>query len=186
VERQLVVHFAGDAPSLEQAAQIRQNRREHGSTSNLRDSPTLKQTTNRERELAPISSFRLESAPTGRCEPVDARLSVVFGCGHFRSQDACGLESVKGWIQGTLTDAQGFASDLANPLLDAPAVIGAEGESFQYQEVERALEILSLGHPYSSRVARGVYQPDQWRVNGKATCNLSPANQGRVGNSRGH
>jgi hypothetical protein len=117
-----------------------------GFASDLTWSRHLKQSPDSEGELLPVGRFRVEPATSGCREPVNARLSVVLGCLHLRSQHSCGLESVKGWIQGALTNAESVSGYLPNPLLYAPPVIWPKMESLQDQQVKRALEVFSLRH----------------------------------------
>ena len=56
------------------------------------------------------------------------------------------------------TDRAEMATVLAAVLLDPPAVIGAESERLQDQQVEGTLQVFGLGHADSSRVTRGNYQ----------------------------
>ncbi len=59
-------------------------------------------------------------------------------------------------IQGTLADAKCIPGYVADALLDAPAVIRAKGERLENQQVEGALEVLSLSHPLISCDERSV------------------------------
>src|SRR5262245_22138731 len=116
-------------------------------SSGIRRSGNLKHFPDRKGELLPVGRFGVEPATSGRREPVNARLPVVLGCRHFRRQHSCGFEPVKSRVQGALTHAEGLSRYLTNALLDAPPVIWAESEGLQNQQIERALEVFSLGHP---------------------------------------
>src|SRR5262245_11352645 len=52
---------------------------------------------------------------------------------------------MKSRIQRPLVDAQNILGDLKNPLRDPPAMLRAEGQDFEYQQVERALQQVASG-----------------------------------------
>src|SRR5258706_12643600 len=85
------------------------------------------------------------SAPSSR-KPVHARLTVVFRQRHLRRDDSGGFQAMKRRIQRALTNAQCVAGHLTDPLLDAPAVIRADGKGIEDQQVQGTLEVVGLSH----------------------------------------
>src|SRR4029077_17361126 len=67
------------------------------------------------------------------------RAAIVVRSPPASLNPSAALEAVKGGIQRTLLDLQDFAGYLMDSFGNRPAVVGAEGECSQDQEVQRAL-----------------------------------------------
>src|SRR5512143_2099430 len=94
----------------------------------------LEQAADGERELLPVGRLGVQAPPAGGGQSIDPRFAVVLGRRHLGRQQASRLEAMKRWIQRALADAESVAGDLADALLDAPAVIGRERESLEDEE----------------------------------------------------
>src|SRR3990167_7911083 len=106
----------------------------------------LEQAANGERELLPVGRLGVQAPPAGGRQSIEPRLPFVLGRRHLGGKESGRFEPMQRWIEGPLTDAEGVPGDLADALLDAPAVIRREGEGLENEEIEGALEILGLRH----------------------------------------
>jgi hypothetical protein len=75
--------------------------------------------------------------------------AVVFGDAPFGGEEILALEAVEGGVEGALFDGEGSAGDLFDAQEDAVAVKAAEGDGFEDEEVEGALE--EFGFPMHLR-----------------------------------
>src|SRR5688500_5517643 len=107
-----------------------------------------------ERKLTPVLSLGGQALPAGGGERIDPRLAAVVAGGHLGREKAGSLEPVQRRVERALADRERVAGVLLNPLLDAPAVIRPEGDGAEDQQIERALQLVRVGHG-AARMARG-------------------------------
>jgi len=80
-------------------------------------------------------------------QKIKLSVSSRLGLFPFGSDPRFLFEPVQSWVEGALLHLKHFTRDLLNALGNRPAVFGFEGNRFQDQEVQGALdEIVWLGH----------------------------------------
>jgi hypothetical protein len=91
-------------------------------------------------ELFPTGGFVGQTATARSRQRVDAGAAVVLRRRHLRRDVAAKFEPMESRIQRALARLQPLARDLSNTVGDAPAVIGAQGQNLENQQIERALQ----------------------------------------------
>jgi len=84
--------------------------------------------------------FGLERRAAAGREAVELGFAVVGGCAPAGGKQALTFEAVESWIECALFDREGAAGDLLDAEEDAVAVHFTEGDGFEDEEVEGALE----------------------------------------------
>jgi hypothetical protein len=99
------------------------------------------------RQAIPIGGFLFELSAAGGSKRVEASAAAGFGLARFGFDPAVKLKAMQCGIEGALLDLQDLAGDLLDALGDGPAVLRLQGEGFEDEEVESALnEIARFGH----------------------------------------
>jgi len=109
----------------------------------------------------PVGFFRLEIFFAGAGEGIVFGAAVVFGFAPCGFDPGLLFETVKSGIERALIDLEDVVGDLADALGDGPAVERLEGDGFEDEEVESALdEVGGFGHEKrgSCWLLRGVWQ----------------------------
>src|SRR5688500_8971782 len=81
---------------------------------------------------------------------------------------------MEGRVKRALARVQPLARNLSNTVGDAPAVIGAEGEDLQNQQVERALEEVGFRHCVPLKLREEVWKSFPRRSRGKFFRSTTP------------
>jgi hypothetical protein len=98
-------------------------------------------------EAVPVGGFVIELLTAETSEGVELGATIVFAGLPFGRDPAFLLEFVKSGIERTVADLEDVAGDLREALADGPAVERFEGEDFEDEEVESALEeVRRFGH----------------------------------------
>ena len=87
-----------------------------------------------------MGRFLVEGLPSRFGEGVVFGAAIVVADGPLGGDPCVLFEFVERGVEGALADLQDFAGDLADALGYGPAVHGFEGDDFQDQEVQRALD----------------------------------------------
>ena len=87
----------------------------------------------------PLAFFGFELLAPGFREFVVFRAAVVIGGAPAGLDPAAAFEAMQRRIQRALLNLQNLARDLMEALGNAPAVLGAEGESSENQEIQSSL-----------------------------------------------
>ena len=98
-------------------------------------------------EAIPVGEFLFELGATGSGEGIELGDAAGFGFGALALDPAFLLEAMEGGVEGALLDLEDFAGDLLDALGDSPTVLGLEGDGFEDEEVESALdEVVRFAH----------------------------------------
>ena len=92
------------------------------------------------REAIPTGFFSGELAAAFGGEFVELGFAAVFRVAPLRDEPAAFFEAMECGVKGALLDVEDRFGDLADALGDAVAVDGAEGDDFEDEHVEGALE----------------------------------------------
>lgn len=95
---------------------------------------------NRGGEALPLRGLLIEGFTAGPGQGVVFGAAVVIADGPLRTDPAVLFEFVQRWIEGALAHLENVAGDLADALCDGPAVHRLQGDDFEDQQVEGALD----------------------------------------------
>ena len=146
---QLVVELDVDATAAKAIAEAGDQSRQHG-----------RQVARSTRRIDWVNCSQLSVSCSSRRvsglrQLVDARAAVVLRRRHLGLDQALDFQPVQRRIERSRLVFSASVRDLAQPVGDAPAVVGAEVEDLEHQEIQRALrQIGLLDHPHLSKVER--------------------------------
>ena len=100
----------------------------------------LDRRSDRRGDALPAGGFRVQVLPAGLREAVVLRLAPILGLTPFRGQPSLFLEAMQGRKERPRFHFEHAAGDLGDAPRDAEAVVRAEGEGAQDQQVKSALQ----------------------------------------------
>src|SRR5215217_2858485 len=95
-------------------------------------------------DLVPAVRLLDELRASLRREPVIARTPVVLGGSPERGDPSTVFEAVERWIQRAMLGCEHVFRTVCDRVCDRVAVGRTQGQSLEYQQIERALEKFSL------------------------------------------
>ena len=119
---------------------MRENQRRQFAHSACASYTRCKDQCNGRGHLLPVRQFFFELLAAGFREGVKLGAAIIFGGAPFRADPFLAFQAIERGIERALLDLQDVARDLLDALGDAPAVHRFERESFQDQQIERALQ----------------------------------------------
>src|SRR5262249_18417685 len=122
----------------------------------------------RRAEGEPAPGLGLELLPAQRAEAVVAGPSSVLRRAPLREEEPLFLQAVGGRGEGPLIHLQGLAPGLLDALREPPAVLRAEAQGLEDEQVERALQQVLAGRRLSHR--RLLSNVDRRTRDGRADC----------------
>ena len=91
-------------------------------------------------EAVPVGGFLFELLAAKTRERIELGAAIVFAGLPLGGDPALLFEFVKGGIERAVADLENVAGDLLEALADGPAVERFEGEDFEEEKIECALE----------------------------------------------
>src|SRR6185312_10868664 len=101
-------------------------------------------------ERRELGRLRLELPSSLRRDAIELRLAPELGGAPLGVDPAVALHAIERGIERALFDAQPVAASLLEPAHDAVSVARTEGERFQDEGVERAVQCVHVTNPGSA------------------------------------
>jgi len=111
-----------------------------------RSSAHAKDAPHRQRKRFPRLCFLVQVFSTSRCDRVDPRPPIVLRGRHLGGHLPAHLKTVKSRVERTLARFQAVLRHLLQPVGNAPAVVRAELQDAQNQQIQSALQELRSIH----------------------------------------
>ena len=113
----------------------------------------------RRRQAIPVRGFLFEVAPSRASERVELGAAIVLARLPLRGDPALVLELVQRGVELSVAHLQDVTGYLLEALPDGPAVERLEGEDFENQQVQRALDEIGWPAHGASLGYRELHRP---------------------------